>query len=296
MSSSISDEYRDHLLPKRLLFFDLDGTIISSTGAKGRRIAICISIYDQICVFAKSVLGLDVNFPKLSEEQCSEWYQEHRGPRGLITRALQDTDLPEETKNCLSYYFEGLFKSRLIKYLKEDLAHDFVLQEHYDFLKELAPMAYMVLVSYRYQTQLQFSNCIEELGLGRDGLFGPNNAFAVGAPDTSSDGSKARFVGAKWRNEIRAQRRLTSAIGKSFPPIAIGDSVRDLHFAVDIGGIFFGVSETGEYSRSTLVSELKKHEDTLSTRSRIFDSLSDTELKNRLIEECKHYQDAVKNL
>lgn len=296
MSSSISNDYRDHLLPKRLIFFDLDGTIIPSTNASGRRIAISLSTYEQVQNFAKSSLKFDGNLPTLSEEKCGEWYRTHGGPKGLIKRVLQDTEMPDEVKDCLSIYFNGLFTRRLTQYLKDDLKHDFVPEENLEFLRELSSIAQMVLVSYRYQSQFDFLNSVEELGLCRGGIFGPNNAFAVGSPGTSSDGSKSRFVGGMWRHKIRAQRRLTSEIGKTFPPVCIGDSVRDIHFAVDVGGIFFGVSETGEDSQKTLVKEIKRQEDSLSSRSRIFDSLSDPELKRRLIEECHDYMEAVKNL
>lgn len=296
MPSSISDDYKEHLLPKRLVFFDLDGTIIPSTNASGRRIAISLSTYKQVRDFASTTLKFEGQLPELSEDKCSEWYRTHGGPKGLIKRVFQDTDLSDEVKDCLSIYFNGLFTRRLTQYLRDDLKHDFVPKENLEFLTELSSIAQMVLVSYRYQTQFDFLNSVEELGLSHEGVFGPNNAFAVGSPGTSSDGSKARFVGGMWRHQIRAQRRLTSEIGKTFPPICIGDSVRDIHFAVDVGGIFFGVSETGEDSQETLVKEIKKQDDSLSSRSRIFDSLSDTELKRRLIEECIDYRDAVKNL
>ena len=296
MPSSITDDYREHLLPKRLIFFDLDGTIIPSTNASGRRIAISLSTYEQIREFAKQALQFDSKLPELSEEKCSEWYRTHGGPKGLIKRVLQDTNLTDDVKDCLSVYFNGLFTRRLTQYLRDDLKHDFVPEETLLFLQELSNSANMVLVSYRYQTQFDFLNSVEELGLSRNGVFGPNNAFAVGSPGTSSDGSKSRFVGGMWRNKIRAQRRLTSENGKTFPPICVGDSVRDIHFAVDVGGIFFGVSETGEDSQETLVSEIKKQEDRLSSRSRVFDSLTDEELKRRLLEECNHYREAVSNL
>ncbi len=296
MASSISDDYREHLLPKRLIFFDLDGTIIPSTNASGRRIAISLSTYEQVRTFANRELQFEGELPELSEDKCSEWYRTHGGPKGLIKRVLEDTQLSNDVKDCLSVYFNGLFTRRLTQYLKDDLEYDVVPEENLEFLRELSTMAQMVLVSYRYQTQFDFLNSVEELGLSRDGVFGPNNAFAVGSPGTSSDGSKARFVGGMWRHQIRAQRRLTSEKGKTYPPICIGDSVRDIHFAVDVGGVFFGVSETGENSQATLVSEIKKQEDSLSSRSRVFDSLSDPELKRRLIEECTDYRNAVKNL
>ncbi len=154
----------------------------------------------------------------------------------------------------------------------------------------------MILVSYRYQSQFEFLTSLEDLKLSQDGLFGPNNAFAVGEPGTSSDGSKARFVGSMWRHEIRAQRRLTSDIGKTFPPIVIGDSIRDIHFAADIGGIFFGVSETGEDAHDVLVAEIKNQEENLNSRSRVFLSLADEQIQRRLIEECEAYAKTISTL
>ena len=296
MPSQIKPEYRQHLLPKRLLFFDLDGTIIPSTKASGRRIAISLSTYEQVRDFVRKNLNVADEFPDLTEEQCAEWYKTHGGPKGLLRRVLQDTSYSDEIKDNLTIYFNGLFTKRITAYLKDDLKYDSVPEENLDFLQELSSIAHMVLVSYRYQTQFDFLNSVEDLGLSRYGMFGPNNAFAVGAPGTSSDGSKARFIGGMWRKEIRAQRRLSSDIGKTFPPICIGDSTRDIHFTVDIGGIFFGVSETGEDSQETLVNELKRLEDSISSRSRIFDSLCDPELKRRLLEECNAYRDAVKEL
>ncbi|MEM8845245.1 MAG: hypothetical protein AAGB35_09400 [Pseudomonadota bacterium] len=296
MPSSITDDYREHLLPKRLIFFDLDGTIIPSTKASGRRIAISLSTYKQIRDFASKALKFEGKLPELSEEKCSEWYRTHGGPKGLIKRVLEDTSLKDDVKDCLSIYFNGLFTRRLTQYLRDDLQHDFVPEEILVFLQELSNVANMVLVSYRYQTQFDFLNSVEELGLSRKGVFGPNNAFAVGSPGTSSDGSKSRFVGGMWRHKIRAQRRLTSETGKTFPPICIGDSIRDIHFSVDIGGIFFGVAETGEDSKETLVNEIKKQGDRISSRSRVFESLNDQELQSRLIEECNDYRQAVSNL
>jgi hypothetical protein len=134
--------------------------------------------------------------------------------------------------------------------------------------------------SVRYQSQFDCLSSIESLGLSKHNLFRANNALSVGAPETSSDGSKARFVGGKWRNQIRAQRRLTSDVVKIFPPIVIGDSVRDIQFAVDVGGVLFGVSETGEDSKETLLSEIQRQGNDLSTRSRVFSSLADDSLIN----------------
>ena len=41
MSTFIDNSYRRYLMPRRLIFFDLDGTIIPSTHPSGRRTAIC---------------------------------------------------------------------------------------------------------------------------------------------------------------------------------------------------------------------------------------------------------------
>lgn len=297
MTSVIDPDYKKYLLPKRLVYFDLDGTIIPSTNAAGRRVAISLSCYEQVLKFAKKHLQL-TELPLLSEDKCSEWYRSHGGPKGLIKRVLKETPVSDEIKACLSDYFNGLFTRRLTQYLSDDLEYDSTPEAHIRFLVEFAALASMILVSYRYQSQFDFLNSVDKLGLGQNGIFGPHNAFAVGAPGTSSDGSKARFVGAMWRNEIRAQRRLTAANGKTFPPVVIGDSVRDIHFAVDIGGIFFGVSETGEDSRATLVAELKQQQGklNLSARSRIFDSLASQELQQRLIEEAEQYRGALDSL
>lgn len=295
MSSFSDSSYKKYLLPKRLIFFDLDGTIIPSTAASGRRIAISISIYKQVREFARIHFDLD-DLPKLNENDCSDWYRNNGGPQGLIKKVLIEYELPDQIRDCLAYYFNGLFNRRLKQYLKDDLRHDRVPEQMFEFLKTLSNMASMVLVSYRYQTQFQFLNSIDVLGLTRDGVFGPNNAYAVGEPGSSSDGSKSRFVGGLWRREIRAQRRLTSSIGKTFPPIVIGDSVGDIHFAVDIGGVFFGVSETGEASHEVLVNEIKSQNDNLNNRSRIFASLLDEQLQRRILEECQTYIETVKTL
>lgn len=289
-------DYKKYLLPRRLIFFDLDGTIIPSTSASGRRIAIAISTCKQIQEFARSSFGSD-SLPGIDDkEQCSEWYRQHGGVQGLIKRILRDAELPEDIKDCLGFYFTGLFYRRLTEYNEADLQNDSVPDSHMELLQALSEQATILLISYRYQTQFNFLNSLEKLGLTNAGLFGPSNAFAVGGPSSSSDGSKSRFVGGLLRHEIRAQRRLISDIGKTFPPIVIGDSVRDIHFAVDIGGIFFGVSETGEDSQETLLAEIKHLEDSLNTRSRVFPSLSDEPLQRRLIEECEAYREAIKTL
>ena len=281
-------DYEKFLLPKRLVFFDLDGTIIPSTSASGRRIAIAIAVYDQLREFSEKYLQVP-ELPEIDNEQCSKWYRHYDGPNGLINRVLEEIELAEELKKCLSFYFNGLFNQRLTQYLPEDLAHDTVPQEHFKFLHVLLEFATMILVSYRYQTEFGFLKSLELLKL--DELFGPNNAFPVGQPGSSSDGSKSRFVGGKWRREIRAQRRLTSSMGKTFPPIVIGDSIRDIHFAIDIGGIFFGVSETGEASSKILLNEFEKQSNHLHIRSRVFSSLADKQLQGRLLEECQAYKE-----
>ena len=227
---------------------------------------------------------------------CSEWYRNNGGPQGLINRILEDSSVADEIKDCLSFYFNGLFNRRLTQYLREDLKYDMVPDEHMEFLQTLGAEASIILVSYRYQTQFEFLQSLEELKLSHNGLFGPHNAFAVGEPGTSSDGSKARFVGSMWRREIRAQRRLTSAIGKTFPPVVVGDSIRDIHFAVDIGGIFFGVGDTGEDSSNTLLREIEHQDKKLHARSRVFRSLADEHLQKRLIEECKAYKDVINSM
>ena len=293
--SLTKNEYRENLLPKRLIFFDLDGTIIPSTGASGRRIAISLTTYSIIKRFAQTSFQL-TELPDLDKTLCSEWYRTHGGPHGLIKRILQDSQVTAEVKDCLSFYFNGLFNRRLSQYLQDDLEHDEVPESHLDFLQNLSTVASMVLVSYRYQTQFEFLQSLEDLKLSQNGLFGPNNAFAVGEPGTSSDGSKARFVGSMWRREIRAQRRLTSHIGKTFPPIVVGDSIRDIHFAVDMGGIFFGVGDTGESSSKMLLKEIKHLANDLHARSRVFMSLADKHLQRRLLEECEDYRKAILEL
>ena len=295
MSTFTDTDYKKYLLPKRFIFFDLDGTIIPSTAASGRRIAISLSTYLHIKKFAVEHFEIS-ELPDLNEEECSNWYRNNGGPQGLIKKILEEIKLSEEVKDSLSFYFNGLFNQRLTQYLREDLKHDEVPDSHLDFLKTLTAKATMILVSYRYQSQFEFLSSLEDIQLSQDGLFGPNNAFAVGEPGTSSDGSKARFVGGMWRHEIRAQRRLTSDIGKTFPPIVIGDSIRDIHFAADIGGIFFGVSDTGEDSHATLVSEIKNQGESLNSRSRVFLSLADEQLQKRLLEECDAYRETILTL
>ena len=290
-----NSEYRKYLLPRRLVFFDLDGTIIPSTAASGRRVAISLSTYSKVKQFAQVNFGL-AELPDMDNELCSEWYRTHGGPQGLINRVLKDTRVTFEVKDCLSFYFNGLFNRRLTQYLREDLKFDVVPEENLEFLQVLSPQASMILVSYRYQTQFEFLRSLEDLKLSRNELFGPHNAFAVGEPGTSSDGSKARFVGSMWRREIRAQRRLTSEIGKTFPPVVIGDSIRDIHFAVDVGGIFFGVGDTGEDSSDTLLAEIKHQDKNLHARSRVFRSLADQHLQKRLLEECDAYRDAISSM
>ena len=291
----IDDNYKNSLLPRRLLFFDLDGTLIPSTAVSGRRTAISLIAYEQLGQFAQKELRLPA-LPDLDKEQCSEWYRSRHGPHGLVNRVLEDADLSPAMKDCLSFYFNGLFSRRLTQYLEEDLQHDQVPEEYLGFLRRLSGVAFMILVSYRYQTQPDFLRSLERLGLMQDGLFAPSNAFAVGGPGTSSDGSKARFVGAMWRREIRAQRRLTSDIGKTFPPIVLGDSVRDVQFAVDVGGMFFGVSDTGEGSQEALLDELRRQGKDLSPRSRVFSSLADEDLQRRLLAECHDYMQAIETV
>ena len=282
-------------MPRRLIFLDLDGTIIPSTAASGRRIAISLSTYSIVKRFAQTNFGL-AELPEMDNNICSEWYRIHGGPQGLINRILEDSPVTDEVKDCLSFYFNGLFNRRLTQYLREDLKYDVVPDEHLQFLRTLSAEASMILVSYRYQTQFEFLRSLEDLKLSRNSLFGPHNAFAVGEPGTSSDGSKARFVGSMWRREIRAQRRLTSEIGKTFPPIVVGDSIRDIHFAVDIGGIFFGVSDTGEDSSDTLLKEIEHQDKNLHARSRVFRSLADGHVQRRLLEECEAYKDAISSM
>ena len=137
---------------------------------------------------------------------------------------------------------------------------------------------------------------LEYIGLTKNGLFGPHNAFSVGGPSSSPDGSKARFVGKMWRREIRVQRRLTSDSGKTFPPFMIGDSIRDTHFAADSGGIFFGVCETGIDSRQVFIDEMKELGNDLDSNSRVFPSLADPELQAILHSECESYIQALKKL
>lgn len=232
----------------------------------------------------------------MNNKLCSEWYRDHGGPQGLINRILSGSPVTDEVKDCLSFYFNGLFNRRLTQYLRDDLKYDKVPDEHLKFLHALSAEASMILVSYRYQTQFEFLRSLEDLKLSQNGLFGPHNAFAVGEPGTSSDGSKARFVGSMWRREIRAQRRLTSAIGKTFPPIVVGDSIRDIHFAIDIGGIFFGIGDTGEASSNTLLKEIRHQDKNLHARSRVFRSLADEHLQRRLSEECAAYKEAVSSI
>ena len=295
MSTFIDNTYRRYLLPKRLVFFDLDGTIIPSTNASGRRIAIAIYCYEKLREVASDSFGIK-DLPDLDNEQCSQWHRDHGGPLGLIKHVLSDVALAADVKECLSYYFNGLFQRRLEEYNKKDLAYDVVPKEYLQFVQSLADVASLVLVSYRYQPQRDFYASLEAVGLTANGLFGPHNAFSVGGPSSSADGSKARFVGKMWRREIRAQRRLTSDTGKTFPPFMIGDSIRDLHFAADSGGIFLGVSETGVDSQQALINEMKELGADLESNSRVFPSIGDSELQKILHGECDAYINAVSKL
>ena len=295
MSTFIDNNYRRYLLPRRLVFFDLDGTIIPSTNASGRRIAIAIYSYEKLRKVAEANFGIN-NLPDLDNEQCSQWHRDHGGPLGLMKHVLKEVDLAPDVKECLSFYFNGLFQRRLEEYNKKDLAFDIVPEEFLEFVQSIADIASLVLVSYRYQPQKDFYASLEAVGLTSKGLFGPHNAFSVGGPSSSADGSKARFVGKMWRREIRAQRRLTSDTGKTFPPFMIGDSIRDLHFAADSGGIFLGVSETGVDSQQALINEMKELGTDLESNSRIFPSIADPELQKILREECEAYIQAVNNL
>ena len=293
MSILLDSTYKKYLLPRRLIFIDLDGTIIPSTTGAGRRIAISIATYEQLRQFARQNLQVKT-MPNLDEEQCSKWYRSNGGPQGLIKRILLETELEDHVKDCLGFYFNGLFNRRLTRYLQDDLKHDSVPESHFSFLRKLTKASSLILVSYRYQSQFEFLTSLGDLGLLEDGLFGPNNAFAVGEPGTSSDGSKSRFVGGVWRREIRAQRRLTSNTGETFPPFVIGDSIRDIHFAAGIGSLFFGVSDTGEDSHDILIAEIKKQLQT--SRARVYSSLADEQLQTKLLAECQAYEDAIKSL
>lgn len=295
MSTFIDNTYRRYLLPKRLIFFDLDGTIIPSTNATGRRIAIALHAYEKLREVAEKEFRI-VKLPELSKEDCSQWHKEHGGPLGLIKHVLGDTELSSDLKDCLSFYFYGLFNKRLEQYNREDLKYDIVPDSYLEFIRSLADLASLILVSYRYQPQRDFLASLEYVGLTKNALFGPHNAFSVGGPSSSADGSKARFVGKMWRREIRAQRRLTSNTGKTFPPFMVGDSIRDLHFAADSGGIFLGVSETGVDSKTALLDEMKELGTDLDTNSRVFSSIEDTELQDYLHDECESYIKAVKHL
>ena len=295
MTSTIETAYRRYLLPKRLIFFDLDGTIIPSTNATGRRIAIAIHCYDVLRQLAEKHLNIG-ELPDLDNEQCSQWHRDHGGPLGLIMHVLADMDMADDVKKCLGFYYLGLFNERLEQYHPDDLEYDSVPDSYLDFLQSLANKATLILVSYRYQQQRGFLDSIAKVGLTKNGLFGIHNAFAVGGPSSSSDGSKARFVGKMWRREIRAQRRLTSETGKTFPPFMIGDSIRDLHFAADSGGIFFGVAETGVHSKDVLLNELKQLDTDINSLSRVFPSVGDTGLQNILHTECDDYLDAIADL
>lgn len=295
MSTFIDNTYRRYLLPKRLIFFDLDGTIIPSTNVSGRRIAIAIYAYEKLRKVAKEQFGID-NLPDLDNKQCSQWHRDHSGPLGLIRHVLRNIELGEEVKECLSDYFNGLFERRLEEYNTEDLKYDVVPDSYLEFVQSLTDIASLILVSYRYQPQRDFLSSLDDVGLTMNGLFGAHNAFSVGGPSSSADGSKARFVGKMWRREIRAQRRLTSDTGKTFPPFMIGDSIRDLHFAADSGGIFLGVSETGVDSRRGLINEMKELRNDLDSNSRVFSSIADPELQSILRSECEAYIEALKRL
>jgi phosphoglycolate phosphatase-like HAD superfamily hydrolase len=295
MTTLIDNTYRPYLLPKRLVFFDLDGTIIPSTNAMGRRIAIAMNSYEKLRVVAKEKLAID-NLPDLDNEDCSQWHREHGGPKGLILHVLRDVGLDDDVKECLAFYFNGLFSERLEQYHPDDLKFDVLSDLSLKFVQQIAEVATVILVSYRYQPKRDFYNSLDAIGLTKNGLFGTHNAFAVGGPSSSADGSKARFVGKMWRREIRAQRRLTSETGKTFPPFMIGDSIRDLHFAADAGGVFFGVSETGVDSKHALLNEVKELGVDLDTNSRVLPSIEDPELQDLLFKECEAYIEALHNL
>ncbi len=293
MTTFIDNTYRPYLLPKRLVFFDLDGTIIPSTNAMGRRIAIAINSYEKLRTVAKE--KLDIHYlPDLDNEDCSQWHREHGGPKGLIKHVFRDVQLDADVKECLAFYFNGLFNERLEQYHPNDLKYDVISESSLQFVQSIAEVASVILVSYRYQPKRDFYNSLDAIGLTKKGLFGTHNAFAVGGPSSSADGSKARFVGKMWRREIRAQRRLTSETGKTFPPFMIGDSIRDLHFAADSGGVFLGVSETGVDSKQTFINEIKELGGDLDTNSRVFPSIEDSELQNILFTECEAYIEALK--
>ena len=179
MANLVDNTYQAYLLPKRLVFFDLDGTIIPSTNATGRRIAIAIYAYGVLKIFAKEHLQIS-NLPDLDNKTCSQWHREHSGPLGLIKNILYDVNIESEMKKCLSFYFNGIFNERLEQYKQEDLAFDSVSENAIQFLESLSDIAHMVLVSYRYQPQREFYSSLKAVGLIKNNLFGPHNAFSVG--------------------------------------------------------------------------------------------------------------------
>ncbi len=120
MSTFTDTDYKKYLLPKRFIFFDLDGTIIPSTAASGRRIAISLSTYQHIRGFALEHFHI-AELPELDEQRCSDWYRNKGGPQGLIQKILEDVKLSVEVKECLVFYFNGLFNQRLTRYLREDI-------------------------------------------------------------------------------------------------------------------------------------------------------------------------------
>ena len=295
MSTFIDNTYRKYLLPRRLVFFDLDGTIIPSTHPSGRRTIIAVHSYEKLKIFAKESLGIE-NLPNLSHEQCSQWHSDHNGPLGLIKHILNTIELTDDFKECLSDHYKGLFERRLEAYRTEDLKHDIVPNSYLDFLHSLKSIASLILISYRYQPRIDFFKSLEKVHLTKNGLFGAHNSFLVGGPSSSPDGSKARLVGKMWRREIRAQRRLTSDTGKTYPPIMIGDSIRDIHFAADSGGIFFGVCDTGVDSKHVLINEIKELRGDLDNNSRVFLSVADQELQSTLYTECESYIETLRLL
>ena len=76
----------------------------------------------------------------------------------------------------------------------------------------------------------------------------------------------------------------------------VGDSIRDIHFAADSGGIFLGVCDTGVDSRQSLIDEMKELGNDLDSNSQVFSSIADPALQNILHTECEAYLEALKHL
>lgn len=240
------------LLPRRIVIFDLDGTITISLGRRYRCYLEAVETirpaWDEAMERRQKADGrraLRLLEP-ISKEEFFRVYPTLSNISELLPReVVPPTDQRNPGEDILAQIFSNTFHRRLQAYTDEQLSWDVVPEENKRAIAALLKLFSGSIVSYRSMEKPRMLKQLRALGLVNDGngvseMFNEIDVNLCGGNGLSSRRAKVAFIRQWYDPLIKAQQ----AIGAL--PIMVGDSEGDFHVALELGMLFVGITTGGE--------------------------------------------------